>query len=859
MADSKRRQSASPATRVPQTSRQREQLLTILCRSETAFLELSSNLRAEHLRRFDKVYSVLWHVVCTMIARDNAMPPDAGFVIVEAAALLERDPGMLDEDEQEALIVLVENIFAAEIDFESTAVIASASSALKQLLDEAITMDYREQFMNPTTGLMAASPAVLANRMSEDLSLVSSLGQSAAVDLFADGWDDEELTSPEPTGLTFIDELLGGGHRDREVYLMMAPFGSCKCLARGTRVLMFDGTIEAVEDIVVGDLLMGPDSRPRLVTSLARGRENLYRVVPAKGDSYTVNESHILSLKQTPANAGDVHKIVNVSVRDYLTKSDYFKKRHLGWRTGVDFPRKSVPLDPYFLGIWLGDGHTVVPRVTTPDSEVVAHMEDFAADRELGLREVGVRSRKHVPHDYKVNDRATRLAILAGLLDAAGSLQSNCYRYISQREGLADDVLFLARSLGLAAYKFDRETSAVKGGPLFHSWYVTISGHTDEIPCRVAHKKAAPRKQKKDVLVAGIELEPLGEGDFFGFEIAGDGEHAHLFVLGDFTVTHNTTIAIQSIWTGTQHVDRMVSENRNRDGKIPLVFYAAYETPPAEIRERLISVAASIPRDRLASVRPRNLRAEGEPLLPYEEIEFERFIAAGVAVRSEQERLRSVIPLTQRYVVILNMTGAAETEGGFSGGKGYVPELAAQINAICRERNGYPHVVWVDHLSAMVDSHCSTGTFDKDGKMDLLKRGPLYLGQSIAKKHRTKVWVLHQLSGEANSRNSAAALHHTDAAGSKSVAEYVDCAFTITVPNQESIAVLSLTKRRRMGPTAPRFVCVEGGFGRVKDATHRYQFDSSRRNIISRFDAEVTGAGDGEEVARRIQNSFGSV
>ena len=66
--------------------------------------------------------------------------------------------------------------------------------------------------------------------------------------------------------------------------------------------MMHDGTIKLVQDILVGDKLMGDDSTPRNVLSLARGRETMYKVIPTKGDSYTVNESHILSLKCIKTN-----------------------------------------------------------------------------------------------------------------------------------------------------------------------------------------------------------------------------------------------------------------------------------------------------------------------------------------------------------------------------------------------------------------------------------------------------------------------------------------------------------------------------------------------------------------------------
>ena len=79
--------------------------------------------------------------------------------------------------------------------------------------------------------------------------------------------------------------------------LLYAGLGSGKCHAKGTSIMLSSGEIKLVEDIEVGDLLMGDDSTPRTVLSLARGQDKMYEVVPVKGDKYIVNSEHILCLK----------------------------------------------------------------------------------------------------------------------------------------------------------------------------------------------------------------------------------------------------------------------------------------------------------------------------------------------------------------------------------------------------------------------------------------------------------------------------------------------------------------------------------------------------------------------------------
>ena len=75
------------------------------------------------------------------------------------------------------------------------------------------------------------------------------------------------------------------------------------CLAKGTKVIMYNGTMKEVQDIIVGDELMGPDSKPRKVLSLCRGREQMYWVRQNRGMDYRVNENHILSLKEVIPSA----------------------------------------------------------------------------------------------------------------------------------------------------------------------------------------------------------------------------------------------------------------------------------------------------------------------------------------------------------------------------------------------------------------------------------------------------------------------------------------------------------------------------------------------------------------------------
>lgn len=400
---------------------------------------------------------------------------------------------------------------------------------------------------------------------------------------------------------------MGSVRKERETFtrlLGVAATGTGKCLGRGTQVMLHTGMVVPVESITAGDVLIGPDSGPRLVRSVCSGREMLYRVTPTKGNTYVVNESHILSLKIT-GNRGVYHdgetlgggSIANTSVIKYLSGSKHFKHCAKGWRVGVDFKKKDIHPDmpPYILGLWLGDGSSHIPAFTTMDPEIRSAVQGYAASLGLNCRvynktgcpiysvtspfktgrgplknraikalnELGIRRSKSVPFNYKTSSKFDRLELLAGLIDSDGSLSCGGYDLISSLQSLSDDVCFLARSVGLAAYLSPQFKTCGQNGKTGLYYRVSISGDCSIIPCRVARKIAPKRLQKKSVLVTGIKIEPIGVGDYFGFEIGGADR---LFLLGDFTVTHNTSFfAALSHEEVTQRGGRvLILENRDK-------------------------------------------------------------------------------------------------------------------------------------------------------------------------------------------------------------------------------------------------------------------------------------------------------
>lgn len=92
------------------------------------------------------------------------------------------------------------------------------------------------------------------------------------------------------------------------------------CLGKGTLIKLYNDDYKEVENIVVGDILMGDDDTQREVREIIRGREQMYLIKQGNyGDDYRVNENHILTLWDSYKA-----KVVDIYVKDYIANKDQF-------------------------------------------------------------------------------------------------------------------------------------------------------------------------------------------------------------------------------------------------------------------------------------------------------------------------------------------------------------------------------------------------------------------------------------------------------------------------------------------------------------------------------------------------------
>lgn len=347
-----------------------------------------------------------------------------------------------------------------------------------------------------------------------------------------------------------------------------------KCFSPDTEVLMFDGSVKQIQDIRVGDLVMGPDSMPREVLSLHSGVDDMYEVEQARSENYKVNSRHLLHFKRGVWNndkkttESNNTRIVEMPISEYHEKSKYYKSKSWGYRcNGWELPSKTQEVEPYFLGLWLGDGNNNDSTITNQDDEVYNYLEGYAKRLGIDIRR-GIKNsplnikitnsipgernvllnflknnqlihNKHIPQDYLINSRENRLQLLAGLIDSDGYYQSkgNMYHICMNNEYLIKQIQQLGWSLGFRCTYRERNCKLSYKDVFYKSFQVSISGNVSSIPVKIKYKKGAVNDLIfRDSFKSSLKTTYIGKGAYVGFSCDKD----HLFLLKDGTVVHNS-------------------------------------------------------------------------------------------------------------------------------------------------------------------------------------------------------------------------------------------------------------------------------------------------------------------------------
>lgn len=375
--------------------------------------------------------------------------------------------------------------------------------------------------------------------------------------------------------------------------------GSSRCFAKGTLVRMFNGTLKPIESIKVGDKVMNKDGNGyNSVIETHNGIDNLYTVHQARGIDYTVNSRHILSLKQTRAKQHkvaipgyksaekrriemlpfDKSVIRDFDISYYKSQSKNFQKRYTGFKnTDIELQEKELPIDPYYLGVWLGDGCSIRwYDITNTDKEIIDFFYSFA--EQLGseayrvdkithrikvttkaytkirpskgienyckaFKELGLIGNKHIPDEYIYNSKENRLKLLAGLIDTDGYKSGRNTLCITQKkECIIQAIEELCHITGFYTNGYRKKVATMKraDGSIYkcevYSIEINHNNFKELSQYMKVERKKVFKECNRDYYASSIQIESAGIGEYYGFTL----DNSPYFLLKDGTVVHNS-------------------------------------------------------------------------------------------------------------------------------------------------------------------------------------------------------------------------------------------------------------------------------------------------------------------------------
>jgi hypothetical protein len=199
-------------------------------------------------------------------------------------------------------------------------------------------------------------------------------------------------------------------------------------------------------------------------------------------------------------NTNNKNTVIEIKAADM---NEEIAKRFFFVEGKIDYPEKQVPLDPRFLGMWLGDGTSSSTEITTIDQPIKDYINKLSEEvkckvtlskkkvpghcivhkkgsnnqvRDV-LRELNLFDNKHIPDIYMQNSVKVRTELLAGLLDTDGYLQNNVYEFIQKRQGLAEQTMILARSLGIYSTCVEKQARATNSNNPEYGTYHRVFIH----------------------------------------------------------------------------------------------------------------------------------------------------------------------------------------------------------------------------------------------------------------------------------------------------------------------------------------------------------------------------------------------
>jgi replicative DNA helicase len=427
----------------------------------------------------------------------------------------------------------------------------------------------------------AAVYDVTERRTTEDYAVLGDLLNPTLEEIESIEGHDGSLTGV-PTGFADLDELTNGLHGG-QLWIVAARPAVGKALALDTPLPTPSGWT-TMGEVAVGDLLLGADGKPTRVvaaTGVLSGRP-CYEVEFSDESVIVADASHQWLTLARPARRRSLDgascartpfirpRVVTTEELESTVRCPTADGRlihAMPVTQPFELPETALPIDPYLLGVWLGDSTSAAAQITTADPEIVAELESrgyvlkpSAAARfryqvrvpedsppglmvQEQLRSLGILENRRIPAAYLRAGFRQRRDLLAGLLDVAGAVHGlgSAVHFAVTNRPLAYDTRELIASLGYAPLLTTRRAL---GRSPEHSVHYTVSFGPRENVFRLSRKTSRLRLSGHPEPRARFvrDVRPTGSVPVRCVEV---DNADHLYLAGPTCIpTHNSTLGL---------------------------------------------------------------------------------------------------------------------------------------------------------------------------------------------------------------------------------------------------------------------------------------------------------------------------
>ena len=337
-----------------------------------------------------------------------------------------------------------------------------------------------------------------------------------------------------------------------------------------------------IGDLEIGDALASVDGEPSFVDGIfPQGEEQVYRIEFSDGRWTECSAGHLWTV--TYRDWDGPKTLTTAKLINMLTKKRYQYRLWIDMASGDWGHNNELPIDPWLLGVLLGDGglsHGVTPTISSVDDEILDRVrEKISPELELNfgngctwriaqvgsqrrpgrygvwpnplgeaLKQLGLQGHlsedKFIPISYATASRDVRLALLQGLLDTDGGVEKfGTVRFSTCSHKLATDVVCLARSLGAWCSMTTSKKHYTHNGERREAQlaYVCTISHPDPKSLFTLTRKKVRCRRVRTKRAIIVSITPTRFTETRCIKVS---HPSQLYITDDYVVTHNTSFAL---------------------------------------------------------------------------------------------------------------------------------------------------------------------------------------------------------------------------------------------------------------------------------------------------------------------------